>query len=248
MSAAVLAGCPTVLFEPNAEPGLANRVLAPLVTRAAATYEETVRRFGKRAVRTGSPVRAEFFSVPARPHRPPFTLLIFGGSRGAVALNQALLEALDLLSAGPHRLHFIHQTGEHDYNAVRAGYARREIRAEVLPFFDDMPARFGQADLVIARSGASTVAELAAAGRAAILVPYPHATDQHQLRNAEVFARAGAARLIEQEQFTGERLAKEVFELLDQPERLTAMEQAARRLAVPEAAARIADVLESVAR
>jgi UDP-N-acetylglucosamine--N-acetylmuramyl-(pentapeptide) pyrophosphoryl-undecaprenol N-acetylglucosamine transferase len=248
MLAAALGGWPTVLFEPNARPGLANRLLAPLVQRAAVTHAETAARFGRKAVRTGSPVRAEFFQVPRKSHQPPFTLFVFGGSRGALAINRAVVEALDPLLAAGLSLHFIHQTGEQDYNAVRVAYARRGIRADVLPFIRDMPARLAQADLAICRAGASTVAELTAAGRAAILIPFPHATDQHQLRNAEVLARAGAARLLPQSVASGERLAREVLALLDKPEQLTAMGDAARSLAVPDAAARIADLLESVAR
>ena len=246
--AAALGGWPTVLFEPNAAPGLTNRLLAPLVTCAAVTYEETAYRFGVKAVRTGSPVREEFLRVPAKEHAPPFTLLIFGGSRGALAVNQAVVDALDPLLASRVPLRFVHQTGERDYDAVRTAYARREICAEVLPFITDMAARFAAADLVICRAGASTVAELAAAGRAAILVPFPQATDQHQLRNAEAMVRAGAARLLEQSVLTGARLVAEVLELLAHPERLGQMEAAAKRLAVPDAAARIADLIESVAR
>lgn len=248
MFAAALAGWPTVLFEPNAEPGLANRLLGPLVKRAAVSYEETARRFGSKAVRTGSPVRAEFFAVPPKSHQPPFTLLIFGGSQGALAINQAVVDALPALLAGGRPLRFVHQSGERDFNAVRVAYASREIRAEVQPFFHDMPARFAAADLVICRSGASTVAELAAAGRAALLIPFPKATDQHQLRNAEALVRARAARLLEQSQLTGERLAAEILALLEHPDELRAMEEVARRLAVPDAAARIADLIERVAR
>ena len=248
MFTAALGGWPTVLFEPNAEPGLANRLLGPLVKRAAVTYEETRVGFGAKAVRTGSPVRTGFFSVPTKKPEPPFTLLIFGGSRGALAINQAMVEALDHLLASRHSLRFIHQTGEQDYDAVRVAYARREIRAEVLPFITDMPARFAQADLVICRAGANTVGELAAAGRAALLIPFPHATDQHQLRNAEVMVRAGAAALVKQVELSGERLAGEIVQLLDKPQRLAEMAAAARRLAVPDAAARIADLIESVAR
>lgn len=248
MFAAALGGWPTVLFEANAEPGLANRLLGPLVTRAAVTYEETVSRFGTKAVRTGSPVREEFFRVPAKEHHPPFTLLIFGGSRGALAINQAVVDALDRWRAGRHSLRFIHQTGERDYEAVRTAYARRGINADVRPFIADMPACMAQANLVICRAGASTVAELSAAGRAAILVPFPHATDQHQLRNAAAMVSAGAARLLEQSSLSGERLAEEVFALFDAPRCLGEMEAAGRRLAVPDAAARIADLIESVAR
>ncbi|MFQ5776459.1 MAG: undecaprenyldiphospho-muramoylpentapeptide beta-N-acetylglucosaminyltransferase [Terriglobia bacterium] len=248
MFAAALTGRPTVLFEPNAEPGFANRLLRPLVTRAAVTYKETLPRFGAKAFLSGSPVRAGFFQVPAKMHRPPFTVLIFGGSQGAQALNQAVIDSLPYLQAGGRSLRFIHQTGERDYNGVRVAYARREIQAEVVPFIADMPARIAEADLVICRAGASTVAELAAAGRAALLVPFPHATDQHQLRNAQAMVRAGAAQLLEQSRMSGERLAREVLELLAHPERLTQMKNAARQLAVPDAAARIAGLIESVAR
>ena len=248
MLAAALGGRPTVLFEANAEPGLANRLMAPFVRRAAVTYEETRARFGAKAIRTGSPVRPEFFSVPAKKHQPPFSLLIFGGSRGALALNQAIVDALDKLVASGVSLHFTHQTGERDFTAVRTAYARRGINADVLPFINDMPARFAAADLIICRSGASTVAELAAAARAAILVPFPHATDQHQLRNAEVLARAGAARLLEQSALTGERLADEILSLLAKPAQLVEMENPVRSLAVPDAAARIADLIESAAQ
>lgn len=248
MLMAALAGRPTVLFEPNAQPGLANRLLRPFVRRAAVTHEETVARFGPKATRTGSPVRAEFFRIPPKEHQPPFSLLVFGGSQGALAINRAVVDALDALLTSGVQLRFVHQSGERDYDAVRVAYARREIRAEVLPFIDDMPARLAQADLAICRAGASTVAELSAAGRAAILIPYPQATDNHQLRNAEVLARTGAARLLSQAELSGERLAGEILSLLERPQQLTDMAGAARRLAVPDAAARIAELIESVAR
>lgn len=248
MLTAALTGWPTVLFEPNAEPGLANRILAPLVQAAAVAHQQAAARFGRKAVLTGSPARAEFFHLPPRTHQPPFTLLIFGGSRGALPLNQAVVDALDRLLASDVPLAFIHQTGERDYEAVRVAYARRGINADVLPFIHDMPARLAAADLVICRAGASTVAELCAAGRAAILVPFPQATDQHQLRNAQALARAGAARLLEQPALSGERLATEVLDLLRHPNQLVEIEAAARRLARPDAAARIADLIESVAR
>lgn len=248
MLAAALSGWPTVLFEPNAEPGLANRLLAPFVQGAAVAHQQSAARFGRKAVLTGSPARAEFFQVPPKTHRPAFTLLIFGGSRGALPLNQAVVDALDGLRASGLPLAFIHQTGERDLEAVRVAYARRGIKAEVLSFIHDMPARLAVADLVICRAGASTVAELCAAGRAALLVPFPQATDQHQLRNADALVRVGAARLLEQSALSGERLAAEVVSLLQQPERLAEIEAAAQSLARPDAAARIADLIESVGR
>lgn len=248
MLAAAVSGRPTVLFEPNAQPGFANRLLAPLVKGAAVSFEETLPRFRGKAVRTGSPVRSAFFQVPAKPHRPPYTLLIFGGSQGALALNAAVVDALDALLGSGMELRFVHQTGQRDFEAVRVAYARRGVAAEVLPFIDNMAERFAEADLVICRSGAITVAELTAAGRAAILVPFPQAADQHQLRNAQVLARAGAARVLEQSALTGEGLAAEICALLKKPEQLEKMETAARGLALPDAAARIVDLIESVAR
>lgn len=245
---AALEGWPTVLFEPNAEPGLTNRLLAPWVRRAAVAHETTAARFGAKAVRTGSPVRAEFLRVPAKTPQPPFTLLIFGGSRGALAINRAVVGALDALLASRHSPRFIHQTGEQDYQAVRTAYAQRSVKADVLPFITDMPARLAEADLVICRSGASTVAELTAAGRAAILIPFPYATDRHQLRNAQALERAGAARVVEHSELSSERLAAEVLELFEHPERLTQIAAAAHAQSMPDAAARIVDLIESVAQ
>ncbi|MGH9863669.1 MAG: undecaprenyldiphospho-muramoylpentapeptide beta-N-acetylglucosaminyltransferase [Candidatus Acidiferrales bacterium] len=246
--AAALRGIPTVLFEPNAEPGLANRLLLPFARAAAVTHQETAARFGRKAVLTGSPARAEFFRVPRKEPKPPFTLLVFGGSRGALPINQAMVDALDALLASRVPLAFIHQTGERDLTAVRVAYARRGINAEVLPFINDMPERLAAADLIVCRAGASTVAELCAAGRAALLIPFPQAADQHQLRNAQALVRVEAAQLLEQSEVSGERLAAEIVALLGKPERLAAMAEAARTLARPDAAARIADLLESVAR
>ncbi|MGH9804867.1 MAG: undecaprenyldiphospho-muramoylpentapeptide beta-N-acetylglucosaminyltransferase [Candidatus Acidiferrales bacterium] len=248
MLAAALGGWPTVLFEPNAEPGLANRLLAPFVRAAAVTCEQAAARFGRKAEVTGSPVRAEFFQAAPREHKPPFTVLIFGGSRGALAINRAVVDALDALTKSGLALRFVHQTGERDLTSVRMAYARRGINAEVLPFINDMQTRLAAADVVICRAGASSVAELCAAGRAALLVPFPQATDQHQLRNAEALVQAGAARLLPQSQLTGERLAAEVVALLREPERLAEIGAAARKLARPDAASRIADLIESVAR
>ncbi|MFQ5816342.1 MAG: undecaprenyldiphospho-muramoylpentapeptide beta-N-acetylglucosaminyltransferase [Terriglobia bacterium] len=247
MLAAVFSQRPTVVFEPNAEPGLANRVLAPLATRVAVTYEATL-RFFDHAVRTGSPVRREFLRVPQKKHEPPSTLLIFGGSQGARAINAAVVDSLDSLRAAHPELHFIHQTGQRDFDAVRTAYARRGIRAHVRPFIDNMADCFAQTDVVVCRAGASTLAELATAGKAAVLVPFPHAADQHQLRNAELLARAGAACLLEQRELTGERLAATLRELLEHPTRIERMEEHMRAFAVPAAAARIADLIESVVR
>jgi UDP-N-acetylglucosamine--N-acetylmuramyl-(pentapeptide) pyrophosphoryl-undecaprenol N-acetylglucosamine transferase len=247
MLAAVLRGIPTVVFEPNAEPGFTNRVLAGMVTCVATAYEAPTNLWGSKATLTGIPVRAEFFAVPQRPPAEPFHILITGGSQGALAINRTLVNAVDLLATNKQRISIVHQTGERDYNAVRVAYALREIHAEVLPFIGNMAERFAQADLIVCRAGAITAAEVAAAGRAAIFIPFGASTDSHQLRNAQEMQRGGAARLIPEPQLTAERLTREIFSLLDQPLELQAMAANARRLAKPNAAQDIVDMIEGVA-
>jgi UDP-N-acetylglucosamine--N-acetylmuramyl-(pentapeptide) pyrophosphoryl-undecaprenol N-acetylglucosamine transferase len=246
--AARLHGVPAMIFEPNVEPGFTNRLLASLANRVACGFAETAQRFSDRAVATGIPVRQEFFSIARKEHREPFNILITGGSRGALPINRAVVDSLDVLATRKNQLFIVHQTGERDYNAVRVAYARREFRAEVVPFIENMAERFAQADLILCRSGAITTAEVAAAGRAAIFIPFGAATDAHQTRNAEAMQNAGAARLLPQEELTPERLTKEIFTLLDQPRRITEMEEQARHLARPRAVEDIVDLLEGLVR
>ncbi len=247
MLAAVLRGLPTVVFEPNAEPGFTNRVLAGMVTRVATAYEAPTKLWGRKATLTGIPVRPDFFAIPQRAPAEPFHILITGGSQGALVINRTLVDAAELLARHKDRISIVHQTGERDYNAVRVAYARREIHAEVLPFIGNMAERFAHADLIVCRAGAITVAEVAAAGRAAIFIPFGASTDSHQLRNAQEMQRAGAARLIPEPQLTAERLTQEIFSLLDQPLELQAMAANARRLAKPRAVQDIVDLIEGVA-
>jgi UDP-N-acetylglucosamine--N-acetylmuramyl-(pentapeptide) pyrophosphoryl-undecaprenol N-acetylglucosamine transferase len=248
MLLATLSSIPTVVFEPNVEPGFTNRVLANMSTRVAVAHSETAEKLGRRAILTGCPVRPEFFAVPPKDHQAPFTILITGGSRGALPINRAVVDSLDRLVLRENQLFIVHQTGERDYNAVRVGYAKREFKAEVLPFIENMAERFAQADLIVCRSGAITVAEISAAGRAAIFIPFGAATDAHQMRNAEAMQNAGAARLLPQDQLTPERLTDEIFSLLDQPRRIAEMEERARSLAKPRAVEDIVDLLEKVSR
>jgi UDP-N-acetylglucosamine--N-acetylmuramyl-(pentapeptide) pyrophosphoryl-undecaprenol N-acetylglucosamine transferase len=248
MLAARLRSVPTVIFEPNVEPGFTNRLLAPLVTRIATAHPETARRFGGKARATGCPVRPEFFRAPARAHQPPFRLLVTGGSQGARPINRAVVAALERFAVRKSQLFVVHQTGEADYNAVRQAYEARGLTAEVVPFLENMAEAFAQADLILCRAGAITVAEIAAAGRAAIFIPFEAATESHQLRNAEAMARAGAARLLRQAELTPERLAGEIFSLMDNPDELARMERQARGLARPDAARAIADLVEEAAR
>ena len=249
MLAAILHRIPSEVFEPNVEPGFTNRVLAGLATRIAVANAETAPRFGSKAVVTGCPIRPEFFAIPPKAeHRAPFRILVTGGSRGALPINQAFINAMDTLATRKNELFIVHQTGERDYNAVRVAYARREMRAEVSPFINNMAEQFAQADLIVCRSGAITVAEVSASGRAAIFVPFAASTDAHQTRNAEAMQNAGAARLLPQQEMTAERLTTEIFSLLDQPRRISEMGARARALAKPRAVEDLVDLLEQTAR
>jgi UDP-N-acetylglucosamine--N-acetylmuramyl-(pentapeptide) pyrophosphoryl-undecaprenol N-acetylglucosamine transferase len=239
---AALLGVRAVVLEPNARPGFTNRVLKPFVRAAACAYDETCASFGTKGVLTGNPVRGGFAAVPRKEHRPPLTLLVFGGSQGSRVLNQAMASALPHLP-GAERLLIVHQTGPAWLGATEDAYRAAGRAAETVAFLDDMERRLAAADLVVSRSGATTCAELTVAGRAAILVPFARAADDHQRTNAVALQAAGAARMLEEKDLSGESLARAVRELLDEPARISAMEQAARRLGRKDAAARVADLL-----
>ena len=247
MLATWLGGVPNVIFEPNAEPGLTNKLLAKLSKRIATGYEISAQTWGKKSVVTGCPVRPEFFSAASRKLEKPFRLLITGGSQGALPINRTFVDSMDRLAARKGELSIVHQTGERDYNAVRTAYARREINAEVIPFLSNMAERFAWADVIVCRAGAITAAEVAAAGRAAVFIPFGAATDSHQLRNAQEMQRAGAGRLIPENELTAERLTKEIFALVDQPGQIEKQSNAARALARPYAARDIVDLVEEAA-
>jgi UDP-N-acetylglucosamine--N-acetylmuramyl-(pentapeptide) pyrophosphoryl-undecaprenol N-acetylglucosamine transferase len=238
---------PNVIFEPNAEPGFTNKVLARISKRIATGYEVSAQLWGKKAIVTGCPVRPEFFSIIPRNPEKPFRLLITGGSQGALPINRAFVDTMDRLAARKSDLAIVHQTGDRDYNAVRTAYARREIHAEVVPFLTNMAERFAWADVIVCRAGAITAAEVAAAGRAAIFIPFGRATDSHQLRNAQEMSRAGAGRLISEAELTAEKLIGEIFSLLDQPQEIEKLSAAARGLARPHAARDIVNLIEEAA-
>ena len=236
-------GIPTMLLEQNAVPGLTNRLLAPLVRAAAVTYESTLPFFRGRGFVAGNPVRPGFFRAPApetdgRDGR--VRVLIFGGSQGARAINAACVEAAPTLAAAVPPLAITHQTGERDLAFVREGYGRAGLTARVEAFLYEMDREMHDADLVVCRAGATTLAELAAAGRPSILIPLPTAADDHQRRNAQVVAAAGAAEVIEQRELSGNRLAVRVMALAADRAGREAMGRAARGLARPDAAAAIA--------
>jgi UDP-N-acetylglucosamine--N-acetylmuramyl-(pentapeptide) pyrophosphoryl-undecaprenol N-acetylglucosamine transferase len=250
MLAALQLGVPAMVLEPNAMPGLANRLVGKRVQAAAVNFASAGKWFRNAEV-TGIPVRPEFFHL-----QPPNTgaaphLLVFGGSQGARIFNVHLPKMIAALLEAVPGLTVLHQSGAKNFESTQAAYETSgadPARWQVSPFLDDMPARFSQAHLVMARSGASTVAELAAAGKPSLLVPFAAAADEHQRRNAEVMEKAGAAvMLLEQELDVPGKLLSTLRGLLKSPDRLAAMAEAARAQAHPGAAERIADRLIALA-
>lgn len=245
MLSAVVKHIPTLAFEPNVVPGFANRMVARFVSGAAVHFEETAKYFRHGEV-TGVPVRQAFFEIPPKRAGVP-TVLVFGGSQGAHAINQAMIRCLPVLKRKAPDIHIIHQTGERDYNDALAAYKSHGESAEVFKFIEDMPAAFACADLVVCRSGASTVAEITAAGKPAVFVPFPRAADDHQRVNAEALARHGAAVVVEESKLEGVWLAETIAALLQDSAKLRKMSQAARELAHPNAAHDIAAMAARVA-
>ena len=248
--AALSADIPLILMEPNAKPGMVNRLAGPFASWILTGFEQTGRYFAEaRCEVSGIPVRAEFFDVPPREGPSPFTVLVTGGSLGARRLNRAAVEAAAAWrdSGRWRRMRLVLQTGEREYEEVKSAFEQRRLAADIAPFVKDMPRAFAEADVVVCRAGASTVAELSAAAKPSLLVPYPWAAEQHQLVNAQVMEAAGAALLIVDQDLDGKRLAAEIAALMDQPEKLAAMGDAARRQARAGAVGIVADRLERTA-
>jgi UDP-N-acetylglucosamine--N-acetylmuramyl-(pentapeptide) pyrophosphoryl-undecaprenol N-acetylglucosamine transferase len=249
--AALWKNVPVVVMEPNAVPGFTHRHLARFVARALVGFPETARWFPEgRAEVTGLPVRADFFSIARRPRGETLTVLIMGGSQGSRTLNRAVEESWPLWANQPgiESIRLLHQTGAAAYEDIAQRFQKSGVKGEIAPFLTDVPRALAEADLVVSRSGMGAVSELAAAGKPSILVPLPTASDQHQLRNAEAFEKAGAARLMLDVEITGVRLVEEVTRLSSEPGRLEKMGDAARAFARPEAARRAAEILESFER
>jgi UDP-N-acetylglucosamine--N-acetylmuramyl-(pentapeptide) pyrophosphoryl-undecaprenol N-acetylglucosamine transferase len=247
MIAAWLRRIPVVLMEPNAMPGLTARRMARWVDRALVSFAEAERFFpAGRTELTGLPVRDEFFRVPPKPRGDALTVLITGGSRGSRTLNEAARQAWPLLRRAPFPVRLIHQAGQDAAGGIAREFASSGLQGSVTAFIDDMPAAFAEADMVVCRSGAGAVAELAAAGKPSLLVPFPFAADDHQTANARALERAGAAGLVPDGEMTGERLASEIVSMASEPGLLERMGAAAKRLARPGAAARAADLLEQL--
>jgi len=246
---AVVMGIPTLVMDSNALPGFTNRRLAKFVDRAALTFQEALPFFGKKGTVTGNPVRKEFFEVKPKERNGQTSVLVFGGSQGARAINNAMIGALDHLNGTRETMRVVHQTGEADFEKVRTAYSEHGWEsADVRPYISDMMHEFERANILICRAGATTCAEIAAAGKAAIMIPLPTAADDHQRKNAEAMQNAGAAKMIIQDQLSPEGLASTLAELSSSPETTAQMEQAAKNLSREDAAGATVDIIEELAR
>ena len=245
---------PTIIHEANAFPGLANRVLARLVTTVAVAFAEAGPRMKRKdAIVTGNPIRKEFFEAGTTSNQQPATsnkrLVLFGGSQGSRILNDTMTGALLFLARLKDALEIVHQTGPNELAKVQAAYRASAFpNARVVPYLDPIVDEIAAADLVVCRAGAMTIGELAAIGRAAILVPFAAATNNHQELNARVVERAGGAVVITENELSPERLAGAITEILSDPQRAARMGAAAKTLAMPEATKTIVDFIEKIQR
>jgi UDP-N-acetylglucosamine--N-acetylmuramyl-(pentapeptide) pyrophosphoryl-undecaprenol N-acetylglucosamine transferase len=245
--AAVLGGYPRLIMEQNSVPGLSNRMVARWVDFAAITDPKTKSTFGDRGVVTGNPIRPQFKSIPPKAHQPPFIVLVFGGSQGAQSINRGVRDSLAHLSDWKTKIRFVHQTGEKQAEEIRKAYAEAGFESDVRAFFNDFHQQYAAADLIVARAGATTVAEIKAAGRASILIPLPTAADDHQTKNANAMVAEGAAVMISNAELNGETLAATMRSMLSDTAKLDSIETNARRIAVLDAEGRIVDLAERAA-
>ena len=251
--AAAMRGIPTIIHEANAYPGLTNRLLAKVVKAVAIAFDDAAPRLGRKdAVVTGNPIRVEFFEAGERPsvnRTERKRLLIFGGSQGSRMLNDAMVGALLFLARLKDRVDITHQTGPAELKKMQEAYRTSAFpEARVVPYLDPIVDEIAAADLVVSRSGAMTIGELAAVGRAAILIPFAAATNNHQELNARVVERAGGALVITERELTPERLGLAINEILNDPDRASRMGAASKTLAVPDATRKIVDLLEKIAK
>jgi UDP-N-acetylglucosamine--N-acetylmuramyl-(pentapeptide) pyrophosphoryl-undecaprenol N-acetylglucosamine transferase len=242
LMAASLLGKKRAIHEQNVIPGMTNRILKWFSQRIFVSFEETKRYFpDEKTIVTGNPIRREIFQGIEKRKVDRFILLIFGGSAGAHRINKAMIEALDLLQEIKSFLRFFHQTGREDVDWVSKSYREKGFDAVARPFFEDMATYYQLSNLVVCRSGASTVAELAVCGKAAILIPYPYAAHNHQFINAQKLVELGAARMIRDEELNGPSLAQAILHLYDHPEERTRMEESIQQVGRPKAAEEIVD-------
>jgi UDP-N-acetylglucosamine--N-acetylmuramyl-(pentapeptide) pyrophosphoryl-undecaprenol N-acetylglucosamine transferase len=244
--AAWLQRIPTAVQEQNALPGMTNKILGRFARAVFLAFEEAKRFFPSEKVYIiGNPIRRKLMDnyLRSKVAHERFNVLVFGGSLGAKGINTRMIEALDYLGEIKDQLHFVHQTGKNDLEAVRKGYADKGYSAEVVEFIDDMSAAYAKADLVVCRAGATTLAELTVCKKASILIPFPYATDNHQEVNAAAMVSSGAALMFREAELTGKKLGDEIRTLKESPDRLKRMEKQAGLLGRPEAAKELADVL-----
>ena len=240
---------PTLVMDSNALPGFTNRRLARFVDRAALAFDEALPYFGTKGVVTGNPVRKEFFNIDTKQPDDKINVLIFGGSQGARAINNAVIDSLAEMNGLRKHIKITHQTGDADFERIQSAYQEQQWSSAVVrPYISDMMSQFSETDLIICRSGATTCAELAAAGKASIMIPLPTAADDHQRKNAEALVRAGASKMILQSELNGKILAGTVQELIANPQNLEQMGSAARKLARRDAAEATADIIEELAK
>ena len=247
MMAAIM-GVPTLVMDSNALPGFTNRQLARFINKAALTFEQALPFFGKKGVVTGNPVRPEFFEIKPHGVGEKVELLIFGGSQGARAINRAVTDALPFMEEMRGCLSVTHQTGEVMFEDVRAAYEAAGWEADIRPYISNMAEAFDNADLIMSRAGATTCAELVAAGKAAILIPLPTAADDHQRKNAEALATAGAAKMILQSDLSGETVSRELKQAIDDPAEIVVMSLNAKRMARPDAAEAVYELIDELRR
>lgn len=233
---------PAVIQEQNLIPGITNRILGRIANKIFIAFEKSKKYFPENKVEvTGNPVREEYYESKIKTKESRFNVLIFGGSRGAGTINHAMAQALDFLSEDKGSLHFIHQTGQEQFQTILAEYRAKNMSMEVSSFIFNMADFFQRSNLVICRAGATTIAELTACGKAAILIPFPYAANNHQQLNAELLVEEGAAIMIKDSELTGKKLAELIKELMRHPERINKMERASARLAKKEAGKKIVD-------
>lgn len=248
---AKLSGIPTMIHEQNTVPGLANRMLGKFVDTIAVSYQESIKSFPpERTWLTGNPVRKEILSGDREKgydrfslDKDRFTVFIFGGSSGAATINRAAGEALEFLEPYKDKIQFLHQTGNRDFDSVKNKYHTEGFKGTVIPFAYEMADAYAVADLVVARAGATTLAELTACGKASILVPYPYAAGNHQEVNARKLLDIGAARMILDSELDGELLSGMIINLMNEPDEVREIERTSRSLGSPDAAAKVVELM-----
>jgi len=247
--ASIMTGIPLVVMEPNAMPGMVNRWMGRFARKALLSFSEAAPYFPRQAVEiTGLPVRDEFFNIEPKPFTGELTLLITGGSQGSQTLNRAVRECWPLLASSGLNVKLIHQCGKREEEKLRQEFTQTCLKGRVSAFISDMPAAYAEADLVLCRSGAGTVSELAASGRPSILVPFPFAADDHQAKNAEALVTAGAGLMFRDSELTGQVLFETLRKFIDNPASLSAMASRSKSLQKSGAAARAADILLEIVK